>query len=518
MRSKFKFIGTFFILFIICIASLNTKINSKSYNDEINKSINNYISEKSSTYNYLNDKQFVKKLEDFVKLELKDNYVKNKNYAFGYLTNSTIPDIAIFKQRDYLDLNDEGFLEIYTFKDNKYSLLDKISMNYDNYNYDIKIGRISNNKNGIFLSNQVGAHSGLTYGFIIEDSKLKNILNHNKVNLLSIYAKNEIKDFDNDGILEFSVYTIDPEDNNKSIDEADKIHLWYKWDEDDSANIIAIQRDSTNNKDLLKISNVDKVNTAKSLISMDTKKFLSYLNKNKSEFNKQDTDKLIDLYIKHLNINKLKYSEEIKSIFSNYNITYNSELIYNLNQLEYLDNSEKLVENKELRKVLKNNYKLGYIFDYTKDNFYYEVNYDFFISNYKKYITKEYKDYLDILSTKAVILNDNEEIYMELLAKKIVNIDNFKNRYPYSEHIKDLNNLQKQNLDYLFYGSIETPHIINNNIKPKVYSELVKLSSLYKDTNLSNIIDDFIDKINKNNLSIEKTSSDNLKNRFQSLF
>lgn len=115
-------------------------------------------------------------------------------------------------------------------------------MNYDNTNYEIAIGKISEATKGILLNNSVGAHSGITYGFILEDNKLKSILNENKISLISIYTENQIKDIDNDGILEFSIFTIDPETEGKNIEDSDKMVLWYKWDGKDSGDLVKVER------------------------------------------------------------------------------------------------------------------------------------------------------------------------------------------------------------------------------------------------------------------------------------
>ena len=96
-------------------------------------------------------------------------------------------------------------------------------MNYDNTNYELVIGKIGPKQNGILLNNQAGSQSGITYGFILEDGKLVKALNENKINLISINTENEIMDINKDGILEFSILTIDPENRDPSTKDANKI-------------------------------------------------------------------------------------------------------------------------------------------------------------------------------------------------------------------------------------------------------------------------------------------------------
>ena len=117
-----------------------------------------------------------KKVLDLCKLimETKEFEYTGQNALWEMLNNG-----------DPNNIEDEGSLEIYKFNGEEYTILDSISMNFDNTNHQIEIGKISENQKGMFVCNQVGAHSGITYGFILEDRKLKNILNDNKIQLIS---------------------------------------------------------------------------------------------------------------------------------------------------------------------------------------------------------------------------------------------------------------------------------------------------------------------------------------------
>ncbi len=90
------------------------------------------------------------------------------------------PELIVFRERNPEDKNDEGRLEVYKFNGEKYDLLDSVSMNYDNTNYQLIVGKISETQNGIYLNNQVGAHSGITYGFVLEEGSLVSILDDKK--------------------------------------------------------------------------------------------------------------------------------------------------------------------------------------------------------------------------------------------------------------------------------------------------------------------------------------------------
>ena len=206
----------------------------------LEESVKEIINSKGENYDFLADELYNIKMEELMQTIL--SKLKNYNivYKLGDLDGDDIPEVAVFIERNPEDIKDEGLLQIYKFNGERYGIIDEINMNYDNNNYGMEIGKISEDQQGLLINNQVGAHAGITYGFILKDGKLKSILNQNKIHLLSVYTSNEIKDINNDGVLDFSIFTINPETEEQSAVGSDKMTLWYKWDGFDAGILIRV--------------------------------------------------------------------------------------------------------------------------------------------------------------------------------------------------------------------------------------------------------------------------------------
>ena len=234
----------------ILLALLMTGILTSSCNQiqglptvvALEDSIKEVISSKGKNYDFLNDKQYMSKMSDLVDLLVDNKLIKEEHFKIANLNEDNIPELVVFRQRNPEDVNDQGALEVYGFINDKYSLLSRVSMNYDNTNYALVIGKVGPEQNGILLNNQAGSQSAITYGFILDDGNLVSILNPNKINLVSINTENEIKDMDKDGILEFSIITIDPESNMADNKTIDRIKYWYKWDGKDGADLVKFEK------------------------------------------------------------------------------------------------------------------------------------------------------------------------------------------------------------------------------------------------------------------------------------
>src|SRR5690554_1438997 len=128
------------------------------------------------SYQLESDEMRYKVEEYLTTLNNKLNIAKG-HYAIGDIDGDLISEIVLFVERQPDNVNDPGYLQIYKFTDNTYVMLDSISMNYDNTNYSMNIGKISDNTSGVYISNQVGSQAGITFGFKLEDGKLVSILN-----------------------------------------------------------------------------------------------------------------------------------------------------------------------------------------------------------------------------------------------------------------------------------------------------------------------------------------------------
>lgn len=155
--------------------------------NKFEKSIKNIIKSKDPGYDLIQDKSFINIMDKLAQELADENIIKFEHLTYGHLDDDNIPEIVVFRERDLKDTKDEGKLQVYKFNGDKYSLLDEVSMNFDNTNYDLTIGKISKSQNGIYLNNQVGAHSGVTYGFILKEGKLSSILNEKNESNLNIH-------------------------------------------------------------------------------------------------------------------------------------------------------------------------------------------------------------------------------------------------------------------------------------------------------------------------------------------
>lgn len=502
---------TLFLCTILCISLIAIGCSAKeslpeSLNSE--ESIKQIIINKGENYNFLRDEAYM----DYMKT-LATELVNNKeafppHYAIGNLDGDNIPELALFQERNPENMEDEGNLEIYKFNGEKYVYIDKISMNYDNTNYHIKIGKISEMQNGLFLNNQVGAHSGITYGFILKDGKLQSILNEDKLSLISIYTGNEIKDIDNDGILEFSVFTVDPETSDSSLAGSDKMTLWYKWNGKDSADLIKVERTDYSKEN----SDKEIFNQAKNLIQNNFPETFKYIDENKDELSKFDNTKLLMEYISKLDEMCFDKSMEIDELFVKYQKEQYFDYLFDkyglsidkLNSLEYLRREKVLKDEEELKAHLIDYINLGYKLYTSEGMYYYLIDYQKIIDAFSKNITNEYNDYLKILAldTNQPFMNDGSlTISMDSLAERILMVESFKMLYPYSDLLPEIKNIYNNYIYTFFFGDNHDPNFNLDTfvMKDEIIQEYKKTIEKYEYTSFANIIRDFMEYLKANN-------------------
>lgn len=481
-------------------------------NDEIfpttiplEQSIKEIIISKGSNYDFLNDELFLNKVDEFANTIIKTNTGTDKHYTIGNLDDDNVPELIIFVERDPKDIEDKGGLGVYSFNGEKYELLDKIEMNYDNGNYLLKVGKVSPSKNGILLSNHVGAHSTATYGFILDNGKLKSILNDKKVNLISVYPNNHIEDIDNDGILEFSIFTNDPESTEQNPEESNKLILWYKWDEKDSAKIVKIEKEVD-----VEVNSTQKEEEF-SFEQLDTKPTLSFLINNKDKYSKTELTSLLDEYIDGLAKNILNSSNGINDLFKKYQDENNYNLLMDkydlsierLNSIEYLKREKVLQSEPELKEHLIKHIEMGYKLDSSEGMYYYIIDYQNFINYFNGFITNQYRDCLKIKSmgsNEPYLLDNSFIITRDRLAERIVAIERFKLTYPYSKHIEEIDSIYKSYINVFLYGTTNTPNYDLDTNKFSEGSIAVFNSTIekYPESYLAEIIQELLDKLTLN--------------------
>jgi hypothetical protein len=506
LRKLIAICGLLLSLNTLLIGCSNDKLSSSELTLE--QSIKEIIISKGEGYDFLTDEAYMSHINELGKELVVNKNAEPPHYSVGNLDEDNIPEIAVFKQRDPNNVDDEGSLEIYKFDGEKYSSIDSISMNFDNTNYQIEIGQISEKQSGLFLANQVGAHSGVTYGYILENGKLKNILDEKKISLISAYTSNEIKDIDNDGVLEFSIYTIDPETEDSSSAGSDKMTLWYKWNGKDSANIIEIERENYSN---LK-SNKKIFEESKIMIDNNFSETLSFIKENQDRLSKFDNAELLMKYINKLNEISYDKSVVVEDLFIIYQKDDNFDYLFKkygldidkLNNLDYLKREKVLKDEENLKEDIINNINLGYKLDTSEGIYYYLIDYQMFIDNFEENITNEFLDYLRILAldTNEPFLNDGSlVISMDKLAERILLTESFKMIYPYSNFVHKVDDIYINYLYTYLYGDNHDPNfdIDTFTMKEKVLKHFEETIEKYNYTHFSDILQNFKENLNNNN-------------------
>ena len=460
----------------------------------LNDSIKENLNLKGENYDFLEDESFLKLVEDYVNnLQDVDRQVQ---YTIGNLDDKdNIPELVVFMDRNPDILDSKVELVVYEFNGDSYVVLDRIDMNHDTSNHLMEIGKISPDQKGIFISNNVGAHSTITYGFILEDGKLKSILNDNKVSLISLEAENEIRDIDNDGILEFSIYTADPEGDRRTDNGDDKMTIWYKWDGRDGGNVLMTESKSSD----VDQGKLDDILNTYSRLPID--QVLGHLDQNFQEYSPYKTSRILQEYVQRLegNFQEINQSPYLDRLLEDKNKSKLS--IDRLNDKTYLSRDNLL--DKDVRDFLLENINLAYKLVETEGLLYFIIDKQFFIDGYGDYISKEYLSYLEIkaFNSNEPFLKDGAFIIDRAsLSRRIIAIENFKLRFPYSKFISEINSIYSEYVRTFILGSVNSP---NYDLETKEFSS--GTISLFRmtindnqNTHFADLLEFVIDRLNSN--------------------
>lgn len=485
-------------------------------------SIKEIISSKGDKYNFLNDSVYLDNIDSVVK-SLTSEYTNSQiNYTIGHLDEDNIPEIAIFIGKDTEDAEDKGSLEIYKFNGVKYALLDSVSMNFDISNYQMKIGNISKKEKGIFLNNKTGSSSGVTYGFMLEDGKIKSILSDKKMNLVSISTENQIKDINDDGIMEFSVFTIDPETEILGSKEPDTMTIWYKWNEIDSGEILEIEREDLSKE----ASDSEIYSQLEETIEDNFSDFINVFSNNKDKLSNYDNTHLLQKYIDKLDLKSYDKTLQIENLFIDYQRGQSFNYVFDkygitldkLNNLEYLNRDKVLKEEKKIKNHLIENISLGYKLNAQEGIYYYLIDYKKLLNLFSDNLTREYRDYLQILSlnSEEPFLNDGAlTISSDNLVDRILLTESFKMIYPYSDLIPEINDIYELYFNIYLFGDIEDSKFDSKTgkIKEEALEDFKSKVEKYQYTNFADILRDFIEWIEENSYMISDDIRDKLTNR-----
>lgn len=483
---------------------------------DLENSIKEIIDSKGGNYNFLNDQQYMSKMRELVNLFVRKDFIKEDHYIIGNLDGDNVPELVVFRERSPKDVDDQGSLELYAYDGSKYNLLSRIPMYYDNTNYQLVIGKIGHNQNGILLNNQVGSQSGITYGFILDEGKLVSVLNEKKVNLVSINTKNEIKDIDNDGILEFSIITINPESTDQTINSPDNIRYWYRWNGTDGAELVEYEiLNSSDNEENTSGNNI--LDEAKRLLSIDRIKTIEYLKNNKDSLSPEDTTLIMEEIFNKMKEEINARGVVINNLFSRYQLGNSNDYLFSkyglsverLNDTPYLSRDKVFKSEVELKDHLIYNIKLGFKLRENAGKYNYTINYQVFLDSFGDNILKEYRDYYRILaleSSNQYLKNDILLIPRDKLAERIIMIDNFIIAYPYSVFVDELSIIYNNYLNTLLYGSKNSPIFDEDSsiVDTDILEEFKAMEEKYANSNLGDIISKYRKVLETNNNEIDK--------------
>ncbi len=519
-KKRFLLLNLILSLIILTIGCSNK--DNMPINFTVENPIKELISSKDDSYDFLSDSAYLDNIDIFVNTIKAEHENSKINYAIGNLDKDNIPEIALFAGKDPENEEDKGNLNIYKFNGDKYTIVDKTPMNFDISNYQIEIGNVSKNEKGVFLNNNVGPNSGVTYGFILKDGKLKSILNDRKMNLVSIYTENQIKDINNDGILDFSIYTIDPETEDISVEGSDKMTIWYQWNRRDSGEILKIER-----KDFSKESSDKELyRQIKKIANNNFYDFINVLSENKDKLSNYDNTALLKEYIAKIQSNLHNKSFQIEKLFIKYQEGQNFNYLFDkygitidkFNNLEYLTREKVLQDESKIKEHIIKNINLGYKLNTQEGIYYYLIDYKRLLNLFQNNLTREYADYLQILSlnSEEAFLNDGSlVISSENLIDRILISESFKMIYPYSDLYDEVNQIYKNYLMVYLYGDIHNPNfdIKTGKVRQESLNELQSTVEKYPYTNFADILGNFIKWIQENSNIINDDIREKLDNR-----
>ncbi len=521
-RNIYLFLSLFLMIIMLAVGCEN-QVNPQEETN-LEDTIRQTVASKSKNYNFLKDEHFMENIDKFIDKIKAKNSNSNISYTVGLLDEDNIPEIAVFIGKDPTKSEDTGRLEIYGFKDFKYVLLDSEDMNYDVSNYQMEIGKISEDQRGLFLNNKARANSGVTYGYILEEDKLKSILDNEKICLISISTDNEIKDIDGDGILNFSISTIDPETEASDVENADKMTIWYRWNESDTGKVIKVERN-----DLSKApSNKTAYRKISQSLERDFSKSLDLLQSNKDLLSKYDTTKLLKEYIDQLNSKSYDKSLEIGKLFQEHQEGQSLDYLFlkydldteKINQVGFLSSSRAFKDEPRLKNHLVKNLDLGYKLNLREGLYYYSTDYDRLLDLFKDYTTREYEDYLKILSLNSqstYLPNGDLAISDENLVDRILLVESFKMVYPFSDLFKEISYAYRVYVSSYLYGDSKNPKFDpeSGKIKDKALEEFNTRIEKYPYTTFAGILRDFLDAVKDNNNKINDNIRERLNKRLE---
>ncbi len=487
--------------------------------EKMQKTIAQIINSHDNKYDYMKDSKYIKMANELgssflTKYSKGEDRRIGKHFNIGNLDKDNVPEIIVYEQRDFQNIKDEGSLVIYKYKDCEYKEVDRVSMNYDNGVQSIIIGQAAEGKNAVFVNSQVGAHSGQFYLFTIENDKLISRINPKKARLLSVYLSAQIKDIDEDGILEFSVYDIDPESSDSSSAGSEKINIWYKWDGKDGVKFIKYE----------KVGEIKKVKTDASVVSnynnLIKKESLSkaydYLKINKDKLSIKDNSNAVRTYLTALNekLNLMntafsKYQEKYK-MFENQGIMKKYKLkATDLNDINIIKKNSVFSKEKDLKDLLLNAHNMGLKVATAEGSYYFIIDYEKFL-NFSDFVSSELCDYLKIFaaeSKKPGISDEYLRIPLDEAASRIAAMEEFRLMYPYSKNLPEVNQMHEWYLRGYIFSTYDFP---TQTVSPETLKSYEKAMKDYEYLVLHDILNIYTEELKESGNKVTQSIMDKM--------
>lgn len=251
-----------------------------------------------------------------------------------------------------------------------------------------------------------------------------------------------------------------------------------------------------------------------SLIGNNNSQSYDNLIENQSLLSYVDNTVLLSNYIEQLEKTISCRNVEIQRLFNNYQSGYLLNeyglSIDRLNELEYLKREKTLENELELKNSLILNLELGYKLRSSEGKYYYAIDYSKMIDQLGESISKEYRDYLNILAlniNEPYLVGDNLILSSEKLGDRINILEKFLISYPYSTHIQEIENIYKSYNKYFIFGDINSPNFdpVSNKIKEGILDNWNLYMEKYPYSYFSDIVNELMIDIknNQNKLSLE---------------
>ncbi len=473
---------------------------------ESEEAIHTIISSRGLYYDYLKDTAFMNQLRTYATSIAERENRSTYNITYGNLDlENKVPEIAIYLKRDINDIEDPSELLLLKYIDEQYQIVDRIEMNYDNENINFIIGPVSEDKNGLFITNEASAHAGCTYVYGLDNNRLTPLVQDRKINMFSAYPYNEIRDINDDNVLEWSIIVYNPDSATRHTHSADTMDIWYQWDGYQSAKVIDLDRK-------IQYHRIDEniYEDTYHVLREKPEQFLSHMKNNIALINKKDATELIRLYMDYLAQIIPAKNEELYQIKNrNQAISPLSQLnLEEINSVDYLRDPMVLPYSQELKKTLINNIELGLFLDNNQNTWQYEINYPLLQQLFGKQVFRELDDYFTIRGyeyTEATLAPNNViTIPMAQLAERIIMTDNFIVNYPYSSLTNYIKKINEMYVRTFFFGTKEDPsyYVSTLEYRPEVLDAFQYVLKEYPFSFLAENIKFFIKNLDENDWKI----------------